>query len=210
MKVQSGRLGVVSMTCFLSVDDDNDLANLVLKAEQELRSFVFDNMKADFPRLLRQFVQPNNSLVLLRLANTLNVSQALHVDALHGFPHSQYGCFIALNCNQRCHAVLDTSKSDFEILCPEMKKGVMKIFKSASHAHSGVSCYCDIDCQVAVTWYQDCVVEHSTGSVAKYSVNANLFSQAFDALCQSKIPCVVNCGVCRLEILVSTFMLTNG
>ena len=201
-KPTSGRFGVKSITYFLE-DETTEFAMSVLKAETALRLYAYDIMKSKFPNELYQFVSHNQSLLLMRLANSLLVAQAVHVDNMHGFPHSQYGCFIALNCNQRCHVYLDKSTDDFQFVTPEMCVGVPNIFVSALYEHSGVSCACDSNCSVALTWYQDCVLEHSSGSVPKYSTNANSFGLSFAALCQSTIPCVHNCGGCRLELLLT-------
>ena len=201
-KSKSGRLGVHSMSSFLE-DPSSQIVKDVLQAEDKLRGTVFDILKSKFPPIIRQFVIQNESLVLLRLSNTLLVSQNLHVDNLHGFPHSQFGCFMALNCNQYCHVHLDTTKDDYELVAPFMEKSTLHPFKSATYYHSGVSCSCEGESKIAATWYQDCVVQHSTGSLRKYSSNTNSFTNAFDALCMSKIPSVENCGGCRLELLVS-------
>ena len=102
---------------------------------------------------------------------------------------------IALNCNERCHDVLDTRNTDFKILYPEMKEGVMKIFKSPSHAHSGVSCVCDSDFQVALK-----IVSLSTQrECGKILCERDLFTHVFDVLFQSEFPCVQDCGGCRLD-----------
>ena len=207
-KSKSGRLGVQSMSSFL-MDAQSQLVKDVVEAEDKLRRTVFDILKSKFPPILRQFVIQNGSLILIRLSNTLLVSQNMHVDNLHGFPHSQFGCFLALNCNQHCHVHLDTTKKDYELVAPLMEKSTLHPFKSASYYHSGISCACDGECNIAATWYQDCVVQHSTGSFRKYSSNTNSFTNAFDALCMSNIPSVQNCGGCRLELLVSGTQCKN-
>ena len=202
-KTKSGRLGVQTMTSFLDRSLNRDLANCILQAEDDIRHTVFELLKSKFPPILRQFVIQNDSLILLRLSNTLLVSQNVHVDNLHGFPHSQFGSFMALNCNQTCHVHLDTTKVDFEFIAPKMVESILNAFKSGSYYHAGMSCRCDGKCDVAATWYQDCVLQHSTGSIRQYSSNTNSFTNAFDALCMSRIPSVNYCGGCRLELLVS-------
>ena len=207
-KSTSGRFGVKSITYFLK-DQNSEFAKAVLKAEADLRMFAYDTIQSKFPKELNQFVANNESLLLLRLSNSLLVAQAVHVDNLHGFPNSQFGCFIALNGDQKCHVYLDKTSEDFKFIAPAMSQGVPKIFKSVSYEHSGVSCCCTSKSDVAMTWYQDCVLQYSTGSKPKLSTNANSFVHAFAALCDSTIPCVVNCRGCRLEILITKANIEN-
>ena len=188
-KPTSGRLGVKSFSVFIE-DDNPDLKLKVEEAETAFRDALHQNMKAKFPNILRQFVIPNDSLFLFRLANSISVSQNFHVDTMHGFANSQYGCFVALNSNQTCHVYLERSTLDFEIVAPEMRRYHVNTFKSASFIHSGISCTCDGNSTVAVTWFQDCVLQYSTGSIRQLSSNTNSFGIGFEALCMSRIPSV--------------------
>ena len=108
-KSKSGRLGVHSTSSFLE-DPQSEIGKDVVEAEDNLRA-----MKSKFPPILRQFVI-HNSFILLRLSNTLLLSQNLHVDSLHGFPHSKFVSFLVLNFNQTCHVHVDTTKDDYELV----------------------------------------------------------------------------------------------
>ena len=207
-KTVSGRIGVKSMSYFLE-SSETALAHEITEAEKLLGICLFENVRAQFPKILRQFVQNNTFLILLRLSNTLLVAQGVHVDNLHGFPHSQFGCFLALNSNQHCHVYLDTTNENFEFCNPDMRKGFLNVFKSSTYAHAGLSCSCDGSAKLAITLYHDCVLELSTGSVRKLATNANSFVNAFESLCLSKVPCVSNCGGCRLEIIVNSVSIAT-
>ena len=101
-KQKSGKFGVKALSVFL--DPTNaDLSQAVKMKEEEISDLIFRLMKSRFPSILQQFYEKNSELILLRLSNTLNVSQNFHVDALHSYPNSQFGVFMALNSNQRCH-----------------------------------------------------------------------------------------------------------
>ena len=205
----SGRMGVKTFSVFLENQSTIGQKEIV-DVETQFRNVVFEHMKSKFPPMLRQFVVQNESLYLLRLANTISVAQNLHVDNLLDFPNSQYGCFLALNCCQQCHVCLDTSTPDFKLLPVLLNKMNLQVFRSSSYVHSGTSCTCDGDCKVVVTWYQDVVLLYSTGGARKYASNANSFAKGYMMLCLSQIPSVRSCGGCRLELLLRSTNLSSA
>ena len=178
-KSTSGRLGVHSMSSFLE-DPQSEIGKDVVDAEIKLRETVFDIFKAKLPPILRQFVIQNDTLILLWLylilclcqkICTLTTCMAFLIHNLDGF-----WLWIATNIAM-CTATPQRMTMNWSHL---WWKNVP--FKSSSYYHSGVYCACDGECNVAAPWYQDCVVQHSTGSVRKFSSNANSFTNAFNTL----------------------------
>ena len=160
-------------------------------------------MRSLFPNILQQFVVKNVDLILLRLCNTLTLSLNFHVNNLHSFPNSQYGCFAAINSPQRCHAYVDTDENEgHSIKIAIMQVGKKHAFKISEFVHSGVAVLSDSECLLAMTWYQDCILRNSSGSLPTLSLNTDSYTSAFDELCMSKFPSISNCGGCRLELLL--------
>ena len=199
-KSKTGKIGVNSLSVFLQ-NPSSEFAEAVKLKEREISDLVFRLVKMRVHEELQQFVIKNSELILLRLCNTLSVSQNFHLDVLHQFPNSQYGCFMALNNAQNCHVNVQIVDDECIFEFPNMPLGHLKFFHSAAYIHSGVPPLCEGNSSIAMTWYQDLVLRNSTASLPHLSTNINYFGIAFNNLCISRIPSIQSCGGCKLELV---------
>ena len=159
-------------------------------------------MKSRFPAVLQQLYEKNLELILLRLFMYHKTSTETHCTHIR-IPNLII--FITLNNNQRCHVCVQSTLKEIVFLnfhtCP---KYISTILIVQVYVHSGVSPICENGCSVAMTWYQDFVLRHSTGSLPHLSTNINYYTTAFNTLCLSQVPSISHCGGCRLELLLQS------